>query len=168
MPRFDPVSPYPTLRAKAVALFERTFRMASGSSTKANHGLPFLSMMAHDDPPFSVSVKTNMYWADHRALQMSLSQFALNLPPLVLNAGVGMAPLDELDLLTIHTLVHVSTIYLHRDLSDTTPTSYEKCVVAANTVTSYLRQLNENHYPYLDPISSVRLFSHLSPSGTDC
>lgn len=124
--------------------------------------------MAHDDPLFSVSTKSNVYWVDLRALEMSLSQFALNLPPLVLSAGINMVPLDELDLLTIHTLVHVSTIYLHRELSETTPTSYEKCVVAANTVTSYLRQLNETHYPYLDPISSVRLFIHFSPSGMDC
>lgn len=116
-----------------------------------------------------VSVKSSMFWVDHRALEMSLSQFAVNLPPLVLNSGIGILPVDELDLLTIHTLIHVSTIYLHRDLSDTTPTSYEKCIVAANAVTSYLRQVNETHYPYLDPISSVRLFILiLSPSGMAC
>ncbi|CAL1703325.1 unnamed protein product [Somion occarium] len=109
LPRFDPVNPYPTLRAKAVALFERTFRMASAS------------------------VKGNLYWAEHRGLDMSLFQFAASLPPMGLTACLGIIPLDELDLLTVHTLIHVSTIHLHRDLSDSTPSSYEKCVVAANT-----------------------------------
>ncbi|THH31857.1 hypothetical protein EUX98_g2331 [Antrodiella citrinella] len=131
--RYDPVTSYPTLRAKAVALFEKTHRLTSSTT----------------------STKNETYWVEHRALEMSLSQFASNLPGLGMSAGQGPFSLNEIDLFVIHTLIHVSTLHLHRDLAKTQAVAYEKCWIAANKVISLVRELNDGDYDYLDPINSA-------------
>lgn len=74
-----------------------------------------------------------------------------------MSAGQGPFSLNEIDLFVIHTLIHVSTLHLHRDLAKTQAVAYEKCWIAANNVISLVRELNDGDYNYLDPISSVRL-----------
>ncbi|KAI0081436.1 hypothetical protein K474DRAFT_1682025 [Panus rudis PR-1116 ss-1] len=131
IPRYDLVATYPTLRAKAVTIFEGSFRLASASAKGTSH------------------------WLEHRAMEMSLSQLSANLPPVRVDSESNSIPLIDIDLLTIHTLVQVSIIHLHRELADTNQESYQKCIVAANTVTAYLRQLSDNEFVYLDPINST-------------
>lgn len=86
---------------------------------------------------------------------MSLSQFASNLPVIGLAAGQTPFSLAEIDLFVIHTLINVSTLHLHRELAQTQPVPYEKCWIAANAVTSLVRELADSDYNYLDPIISV-------------
>lgn len=53
-------------------------------------------------------------------------------------------------------MIHVSMLHLHRDLAQTQAVPYEKCWIAATTVTSLTRELNDGDYNYLDPTISVR------------
>ncbi|KAH8100230.1 fungal-specific transcription factor domain-containing protein [Cristinia sonorae] len=129
--RYDPVTSYPTLRAKAVALYEKTYRLSSSSSTK-----------------------TDSYWVEHRALEMSLSQFASNLPCIGLAAGQAPVTVAEIELFVIHTLIYASTLNLHRTLAQTSPVSYEKCWHAANNITTLVRELSEGDYVFVDAIVS--------------
>ncbi|KAJ3487098.1 hypothetical protein NLI96_g3789 [Meripilus lineatus] len=132
-PRLNPVTPYPTFRAQAVKLFEKSFRLAS----------------------ISPNMKSDTYWMDHHRLNLSLMQFSSSLPRIGVFGGQNPLTLAEVDLLTVHTMVHVSTIHLHRELSQTNQDSYSKCLTAANIVTSLIRELGEECYAYLDPISST-------------
>ncbi|TCD63276.1 hypothetical protein EIP91_005766 [Steccherinum ochraceum] len=133
MQRYDPVTAYPTLRAKAVALYEKTYRLTSSTS----------------------ATKVDGYWIEHRALEMSLSQFAANLPLIGMASGQNPLSLADIDLFVIHTMIHVSTLHLHRDLAKTQAVPYEKCWIAANAVTTLVRELSENDYNFLDPIISA-------------
>ena len=101
-------------------------------------------------------MKTDTYWMDHHRLDLSLMQFSSSLPRIGVFGGQNPLTLAEVDLLTVHTMVHVSTIHLHRELSQTSQDSYSKCLTAANIVTSLIRELEDECYAYLDPISSVR------------
>jgi hypothetical protein len=60
------------------------------------------------------------------------------------------APLIDVDLFAIHTMVHVSTLHLHKDIMG------QECFHAASAVLALIRQLNDGDYEYLDPILSVR------------
>ena len=86
---------------------------------------------------------------------MSLSQFASNLPCIGLASGQNPLTLAEMDLFVIHTMIHVSTLHLHRELAQTQAVPYEKCWIAANNVMSLVRELSDSDYDYLDPIISV-------------
>ena len=101
-----------------------------------------------------------MYWVEHRSLEMSLAQFSVNLPCIGGRNG-HQAPLSatDIELVNVHTLIYAATIYLNRTLADIQPTSYEKCLIAASSVTSLLRELSDRDYELLDPISSVRVSS---------
>ncbi len=94
---------------------------------------------------------------DLRRLEAALLQFSANLPRIGLYAGQTGLTHADLDLLTVHTVVQVSMIHLHREpFSQNNQDSYSKCLSAANLVTSLVRGLGDEHFDYLDPISSVR------------
>lgn len=63
---------------------------------------------------------------------------------------------NDVELVSIHTLMHVATIHLHRDLLMMYSASYQRCLTAANAVTSMIRELNDGDYSFLNPILSVR------------
>ncbi|KAI0781442.1 fungal-specific transcription factor domain-containing protein [Trametes elegans] len=132
-----------TLRAKAIALFERTARF-SAAPTK-------------EDSQYS--------------LEMSLTQFLTNLSNLS-NAQFGMSFLvDSADLVDMQTLIHGATIHLHRDTLETQPQSYQKCIWAANSMTSMIRSLADNDYDLLCPIiatcwrSAAEVYLRILPSS---
>lgn len=52
-------------------------------------------------------------------------------------------------------MMHAATIHLHRDFLEIIPASYQRCLVAANGMTSIIRELSDGDYDYLDPIISV-------------
>lgn len=103
-------------------------------------------------------MKNEEYWLEHRRLELTLFQFSASLPRIGLSGGQNSLSLFDLDMLTIHTMAHVSTIHLHRELSQTSQESYSKCLAAARFVTSLICELHDEYYDYLDPISSVRFF----------
>ncbi|KAJ7063614.1 hypothetical protein C8F01DRAFT_1133708 [Mycena amicta] len=115
----------PALRAKAAALYERTYRLASASK------------------------KNDAYWADHHSAELALQRFSLNLPAFVgYEAWRTMAPLIDVDLFAVHTMMHVSTLHLYKDSPG--PETFQ----AGNSVLAFIRQLNDGDYEYLDPILS--------------
>lgn len=111
----------------------------------------------------SSNMKTDTYWMDHQRLELALVQFSSSLPRIGLFGGQNALTLSEVDLLTIHTMVHVSTIHLHRELSQANQDSYSKCLAAAGIVTSLIRELGDEYYDYLDPISSVSCVLNYHP-----
>ncbi|KAF7294639.1 adenylate kinase [Mycena indigotica] len=115
----------PTLRAKAAAFYERTYRLASASK------------------------KSDVYWADHHSAELALQRFSMNLPAFVgYEAWRTTAPLIDVDLFAVHTMMHVATLHLYKDSPG--PETFQ----AGNLVLSYIRQLNDGDYEYLDPILS--------------
>lgn len=104
----------------------------------------------------TASVKSDSYWVEHRSLEMSLAQFSVNLPCIgsINGAQVPLSGTD-VELVNVHTLIYAATIYLNRTLADVQPTSYEKCLIAASSITALIRQLGVQDYEFLDPISSV-------------
>ncbi|KAF7359165.1 adenylate kinase [Mycena sanguinolenta] len=117
----------PALRAKAAALYERTYRLASSAK------------------------KSETYWADHQSAGLALQRFGLNLPAFVgYEAWRTQAPLIDVDLFAVHTMVHVSTLHLYKD------TFSPEIFHGANSILSLLiRQLNDVDYEYLDPVLSA-------------
>ncbi|KAJ7771493.1 hypothetical protein B0H16DRAFT_1305750 [Mycena metata] len=116
----------PALRAKAAALYERTYRLSS--STKKN----------------------DAYWADHHSAELALHRFSLNLPAFVgYEAWRTQTPLIDVDLYAVHTMMHVSTLHLYKD------TPGRETFQAANSILTLIRQLSDGDYEYLDPILSA-------------
>ncbi|KAJ6500684.1 hypothetical protein C8R45DRAFT_1071233 [Mycena sanguinolenta] len=120
----------PALRAKAAALYERTYRLA-----------------------FSAK-KSETYWADHHSAGLALQRFALNLPAFVgYEAWRTQAPLIDVDLFTVHTMVHVSTLHLYKD--NLSPETFHGANSILALIQQLIRQLNDVDYEYLDPVLSA-------------
>ncbi|KAJ7348963.1 hypothetical protein DFH08DRAFT_863952 [Mycena albidolilacea] len=116
----------PALRAKAAALYERTYRLASSAR------------------------KSDAYWADHHSAELALQRFALNLPAFVgYEAWRTQAPLIDVDLFAVHTMIHVATLHLYKDAPG------RETFLAGNSILALIRQLNDEDYEYLDPILSA-------------
>ena len=98
----------------------------------------------------------DLFWSQHNALDMEISQFGAGLPPLASSVYQEQLCANDVELVSIHTLMHASTIHLHRDLLMMYPASYQRCLVAANAITSMIRELNDCDYSFLNPIISVR------------
>ena len=140
----------PYLRAKATTLFEKSYRLASSacSDSAVIHGRRLTTItetMDNDD----------LFWTQHNNLDCELIQFGAQMPQLTSSVYQDQLSRNDLELVSIHTLMHTSTIHLHRDLL-VLPTSYHRCVGAANAVTGMIKELNEGDYPFLCPIISVR------------
>ncbi len=86
---------------------------------------------------------------------MSLQQFEANLPPVAAPLYYDHLEPSDADSMSIRIMMHTSTIHLHRDFLEVNTTSYERCFVAANSMTSITRELNDGDYDYLNPIVSV-------------
>lgn len=138
-----------TLRAKAVVLYERTFRMST--SAYCTRWTP-----SHISDCSSVVSKGNVRWDEFRSLELSIAQFTTNLPYVSRQSRQGSPSNNEVDFVNIYALIFASSIHLHRGLADSNPASYEKCLVAANSMTSSVRDLSDGDYDFLDPIISVR------------
>lgn len=121
----------PYLRAKATTLFERSYRLAAKT-------------MDNDD----------LFWSQHNALDCELIQFRANMPQLTSSVYQDQLSQNDLELVSIHTLLHASMIHLHRDLL-MLPTSYHRCVGAAGAVTGMIKELNEGDYAFINPIIST-------------
>ncbi|KAJ7611661.1 hypothetical protein FB45DRAFT_313702 [Roridomyces roridus] len=113
----------PALRAKAAALYERTYRLASASK------------------------KNDAYWADHHSAELALQRFSANLPAFVgFEAWRTQAPLIDVDLFAVHTMMHVSTLHLYKEVLG------RESLHAGNSILGLIRQLNDGDYEHLDPI----------------
>lgn len=96
------------------------------------------------------SHKNDAFWAGYRSAELAVKRFSMSLPSFVgYEAWRNQPPLIDVDLFTIHTMVHVSTIHLQGDSPEK-----ETCE-AVNSILSLIRQLNDGDYEYLDPILSV-------------
>ncbi|KAJ7184466.1 hypothetical protein C8R46DRAFT_1026374 [Mycena filopes] len=116
----------PALRAKAAALYERTYRLSS------------------------LTKKNDAYWADHHSAELALQRFALVLPTFVgYEPWRTQTPLIDVELYAVNTMLHVSTLHLYKDAVG------PETLHAANSVLALIRQLNDGDYEYLDPILSA-------------
>ncbi|KAL0577332.1 hypothetical protein V5O48_004656 [Marasmius crinis-equi] len=133
-PNFPPGIFIPALKAKAAALYERTFRLASASN------------------------KGDAYWVEHNATLHALQRFLTTLPFFVgYEAWRTQAPFLDVDLFTVHTLVNVCNIHLHGGIVQTMEIDTNNCIPlqAANYIMSLMRQLSQGDYEYLDPLISA-------------
>lgn len=89
---------------------------------------------------------------------MSLAQFAANLPEISKHTSQDTPLRLDVEIVDIYMLIYVATIHLHKEFIETQTTSFEKCLTSANSVTAIVRQLNEDDYGFLDPITSVGTF----------
>ncbi|KAL6308695.1 hypothetical protein BKA93DRAFT_725409 [Sparassis latifolia] len=118
-----------TLRAKAIMLFERTARLSG----------------RHTD------IDSSYYLS----LEAAVAQFSMNLPSIGAEDQHGVFMASNIELVNIHTLICAAMIQLNLASWETQPSSHDKCIIAANAITSIIRQLQGNDYDYLDPISST-------------
>ncbi|KAK7037528.1 hypothetical protein VNI00_011020 [Paramarasmius palmivorus] len=125
----------PALKAKAAALFERTYRLAS------------------------VSNKNEAYWNEHNATLLALQRFTQSIPFFVgYEAWRAQAPFLDVELFTVHTLVNVCTIHLHGGAVpslDMDMSTGSLPLQAANYIMSLIRQLSQGDYEFLDPLLSA-------------
>ncbi|KIY48258.1 hypothetical protein FISHEDRAFT_73825 [Fistulina hepatica ATCC 64428] len=117
----------PALRAKAAALYERTSRLSS-SWTKVS----------------------DTYTTEYAAAQTALLSFTATLPPFLgYESWRQQAPFIDVELFMVHTVAHVCMINLRQGAMD------NSAFQAANHVLSFIRQLQEDDYPFLEPIISI-------------
>ncbi|KAJ3519680.1 hypothetical protein NM688_g9266 [Phlebia brevispora] len=125
----------PYLRARAVTFFERSYRLSS--MTFRNN---------------------NQFWGEHKTLDDELSNFASNLPSFAPQGLYQEKPaVSDVELASIHIMIHAATIHLHRDFMEMLQSSYNKCLVAANLMTTIVQELCDVDYDFLDPIVSTCL-----------
>ncbi|KAF9265865.1 hypothetical protein L218DRAFT_897761 [Marasmius fiardii PR-910] len=125
----------PLLKAKAAALYERTFRLASASN------------------------KADAYWAEHNLTLHALQRFSTDLPFFVgYEAWRAQAPFLDVELFTVHTLANVCNIHLHGGVVQSSEIDLSNGSVplqAANYIMSLIRQLSHGDYEFLDPLLSA-------------
>lgn len=125
----------PALKAKAAALYERTFRLSA------------------------VSNKNEAYWSEHNATLLALQRFTGSIPFFVgYEAWRTQAPFVDVELFTVHTLVNVCTIHLHGGTLpslDIDTATGSLPLQAANYIMSLIRQLSQGDYEFLDPLLSA-------------
>ncbi|KZV89039.1 hypothetical protein EXIGLDRAFT_160450 [Exidia glandulosa HHB12029] len=136
-PQFQRQDSPETLRAKAIALFERASRLSAGLSTARG---------VNED-----------FWIEFRAVEFAIHRFSQSLPT-VRNAGAGNGTASpapqgvDHQLALVHTLAYVATIQLHHVFAYMDATSHDKCLVAAGGALAVLRDLGEADARMLDPM----------------
>ncbi|KAK7449724.1 hypothetical protein VKT23_013199 [Stygiomarasmius scandens] len=116
----------PSLKAKAAALYERTFRLASDAR------------------------QTDAFWTEHNSACMALQRFNETLPHFVgYEAFRTQAPFVDVELLSIHTIANVCAINLRRSSLEM------ETIQSANYIMSLIRQLNQADFEFLDPLLSA-------------
>lgn len=70
----------------------------------------------------------------------------------------GLEPLRLVDshMAAIHTFVNASTINLERSAMTRGGEPFKRCLIAVSSIVTIVEQLQEEDYPSLDPLMSVR------------
>ncbi|KAF8913395.1 hypothetical protein CPB85DRAFT_562742 [Mucidula mucida] len=122
----EPSKYIPALRAKAVALLERSGRLSSNA------------------------IKDDDYWGQHSTAVIALKRLSSSLPMFVgFEPWRIQAPFIDADLFAIHTAANVTVIHLYKDINE------EETTKAMRTVLSLIRQLSDADYEFLDPTLSA-------------
>ena len=138
------------LYAKISELFERAGRLSYASSTGS--AIRFYAPPEIDIPYF---------WKDDGfvALENSLSE-AWTALPLTNPPHNGLDFIDgslSYSLMTLRSLVHASTVQLHRQLSLKELSSHAKSLAAAEHIITIIRECWDADFAYFDPILGVSL-----------
>ncbi|KAH7107230.1 hypothetical protein BKA62DRAFT_649392 [Auriculariales sp. MPI-PUGE-AT-0066] len=123
-----------TLRAKAIALFERASRLSAGLST--SRGV------------------NESFWVEFRNVEFAIHRFSQSLPNVrspASGSSRDQAAVEQ-SLAFVHTLTYVATIQLHHVFAYMDATSHDKCLLAAGGALAVLRDLGEADARMLDPI----------------
>ena len=101
-------------------------------------------------------LEDDVFRAERRVTGQALDHFSSTVPPFLgADPRRRQPPGIDVDLFTIHAMINVAYIYLQRDhLGKCMPAS-KLCLKAAHTVSSHIRQLKEEDYPFLHPIIGV-------------
>ncbi|EIM82869.1 uncharacterized protein STEHIDRAFT_124203 [Stereum hirsutum FP-91666 SS1] len=113
------------LRAKASALFERAFRIAS-----------MWPAVTNDE--------------ETQTFENAIVRFSNSLLPV--QQLHGTLPADKHSLIVVHTLVQAAIIRLHYRSGEDDHLRHEKCMRAARTCLFIIRHIGDSDYDFLDPI----------------
>jgi len=134
----------PALRAEAVTLYERAYRISSSS------------------------LRGELFWSERQEIGQALDRFSLVVPPVFGSDSLRtQPPWIDVDVLIIHAMVNVAYVYLQRDHLGKCMSASEVCLKAAHTISFHIRQLKEADFQFLDPTISAcwrtigRLYIHL-------
>ncbi|KAJ7577548.1 hypothetical protein C8J56DRAFT_1031517 [Mycena floridula] len=118
----------PSLKAKAAAVFERSYRLSA--SNPSNKG------------------GTESYWVDYNTTKAAIVTLQSQLTPFIgYDSWRHQAPYIDVELFTVHTLAHTAALHLLPDFE-------MEASNATNSVLALIRQLSDADYEYLDPIVS--------------
>lgn len=81
--------------------------------------------------------------------------------PSFVRSRVGLEPLSLVDahIAATHTFVNASTINLERTAMTRGGEPFKRCLLAVSSMVGVIEQLQEEDYPSLDPLMSVRISS---------
>lgn len=79
--------------------------------------------------------------------------------PSFVRSRVGLEPLGLVDahLAATHTFVNAATINLERSAMTRGGEPFKRCLLAVSSIVNVIEQLQEDDYPSLDPLMSVRV-----------
>lgn len=111
---------------------------------------------------FSVRDQTTQ-WNQIVSMDFAVSNFAAALPGFYVSTPTfdptmslpRMTTLLDLDLAVVHTLTYICTIQLYHGMAQKERRAQEKCLIAARSVTTIIRQFVDYQYSCLDPIIGV-------------
>ena len=93
------------------------------------------------------------------ALENSWTQFAHQLANVRSQEYIMTHVIHGADMIGMQTAFYAATIHLYRDTLELQRQSYDKCLMAANAISTLITQLTDSDYDYMYPIISVRLLS---------
>jgi hypothetical protein len=64
-------------------------------------------------------------------------------------------PEERQSLILTHTLTNCATLHLHRASAHDNSVSFEKCSHATRACVNVMKQINDQDYPFLDPVLAV-------------
>ena len=70
-------------------------------------------------------------------------------------------PEERQSLILAHTLANYAMIHLHHATAHDNSVSFAKCSRAARACVSVMKQINDQDYPFLDPVLAVSLTTYL-------
>ncbi|KXN90636.1 hypothetical protein AN958_03876 [Leucoagaricus sp. SymC.cos] len=96
-------------------------------------------------------VKQNGRFSDEQTnLDHTIGLFLSMLVPI--NQLNQVIPEEKQSLILAHTLANCATIHLHRAAAHDSSLSFEKCSHAARACVTVMKQINDQDYPFLDPV----------------
>jgi hypothetical protein len=103
-------------------------------------------------------MKQNGRFADEVAnLDQTIGLFLSMLVPI--NQLNQVIPEEKQSLIMAHTLANCAMIHLHRASAHDNTVSFEKCSHAARACVTVMKQINDQDYPFLDPVLAVSIIS---------